>query len=579
MEAAQAKLWRAVRREVSRASRVGPSNSSSASLSSLASGEDNDLTAEFIATAHSVNAALARAVAEEVEEQLTDVLMCLGEETTKARILEHALTHFDVEVTCLLREAGYSPENSPPGSRDESPTNAGTQTRGSPFTTAPPRTPGDSEGTNRFPKTLRYAHLLPPGAERGSRRDEGVSPDPGLATLRAFVARASSESPNADTNHGEDVVNGIGEIDSIERGVSSGLSSEKAEEGTSAEVARAKRYVATRPALKPVRVPSASPRSARRRLLPVAGERSSTVPHRDAMANTTTYTYWGDESPSLEPPSPVETVAEEARRSRRLVGVAAFDPPVWDGSAAAETAERGVHTEQLVTEPEKTVPASADTGVGTPPEEEGARPGETKSEGWSTSDEEDEYGYSSFSSSATETSIHEKGGRTANRDVASETPDDDAEAEPSRRLGLARARSRLDVGVGPGPNVVEGYYAGDARRRAARFGVCDAAGATAENAVAAERETRGTESGALDEIADHDGQTRSAIYARQVEQEKKGAGAGAGANALKPVAGAAAAFQKIATTMRNAHAGFRRPKLMTTPVRQRHWMEIVESMF
>jgi hypothetical protein len=126
---------------------------------------------------------------------------------------------------------------------------------------------------------------------------------------------------------------------------------------------------------------------------------------------------------------------------------------------------------------------------------------------------------------------------------------------------------------------VKGYYAGDARRRAARFGVCDAAGATAENAVAAERETRGTESGALDEIADHDGQTRSAIYARQVEQEKKGAGAGAGANALKPVAGAAAAFQKIATTMRNAHAGFRRPKLMTTPVRQRHWMEIVESTF
>ena len=91
MEAAQAKLWRAVRREVSHASRVGPSNSSSASLSSLASGEDNDLTAEFIATAQSVNAALARAVAEEVEEQLTDILMCLGEETTKASILEHAL--------------------------------------------------------------------------------------------------------------------------------------------------------------------------------------------------------------------------------------------------------------------------------------------------------------------------------------------------------------------------------------------------------------------------------------------------------------------------------------------------------
>ena len=37
MEAAQTKLWRAVRREVSRASRVGPSDSSAASVSSVSS--------------------------------------------------------------------------------------------------------------------------------------------------------------------------------------------------------------------------------------------------------------------------------------------------------------------------------------------------------------------------------------------------------------------------------------------------------------------------------------------------------------------------------------------------------------
>ena len=114
MEAAQTKLWRAVRREVSRASRVGPSDSSAASVSS---GDDAGLSPEFVAAAHAVNAALARAVADEVEEQLTDVLMCLGEESTKARILEHALTRFDVHVPSLLREAGYSPGNSPPGSR------------------------------------------------------------------------------------------------------------------------------------------------------------------------------------------------------------------------------------------------------------------------------------------------------------------------------------------------------------------------------------------------------------------------------------------------------------------------------
>ena len=95
MEAAQTKLWRAVRREVSRASRVGPSDSSAASVSS---GDDAGLSPEFVAAAHAVNAALARAVADEVEEQLTDVLMCLGEESTKARILEHALTRFDVHV-------------------------------------------------------------------------------------------------------------------------------------------------------------------------------------------------------------------------------------------------------------------------------------------------------------------------------------------------------------------------------------------------------------------------------------------------------------------------------------------------
>ena len=76
--------------------------------------DDGELTPEFIAAAEAVNRALARAVAEEVEDQLTDVLMCLGEETTKVEVLSYALARgFGVEVPQLLREAGYSPDASP----------------------------------------------------------------------------------------------------------------------------------------------------------------------------------------------------------------------------------------------------------------------------------------------------------------------------------------------------------------------------------------------------------------------------------------------------------------------------------
>ncbi len=100
------------------------------------------------------------------------------------------------------------------------------------------------------------------------------------------------------------------------------------------------------------------------------------------------------------------------------------------------------------------------------------------------------------------------------------------------------------MGVGPGPNVVEGYYAGDARRRGARRdpGVGDDAGATVENStVVAGRETRATESGTLGIIADSDGGSQSIIYA-PYEAEKKEARA----VELKPATGAAAALQKIA---------------------------------
>ena len=138
MEAAQTKLVRAVRREVRRASRGrrrgGPDAESASTSGRFASNASDDdagassdgslgdpeLTPEFIAAAAGVNRDLARAVADEVEDQLTDVLTCLGEETQKASVLSYALeAGFGVEVPELLGEAGYSRETTPPGSRDE----------------------------------------------------------------------------------------------------------------------------------------------------------------------------------------------------------------------------------------------------------------------------------------------------------------------------------------------------------------------------------------------------------------------------------------------------------------------------
>ena len=162
MEDAELKLIRAVRREVKRAASRARGDlpwTAPSSVSSGASGDDGELTPEFIAAAEAVNRALARAVAEEVEDQLTDVLMCLGEETTKVEVLSYALARgFGVEVPQLLREAGYSPDASPPGSRDESPT-------GEPHPNAISAVPRDG----RRPAASRYANLLPPSA----RRDEG----------------------------------------------------------------------------------------------------------------------------------------------------------------------------------------------------------------------------------------------------------------------------------------------------------------------------------------------------------------------------------------------------------------------
>ena len=287
MEDAQLKLVRAVRREVKRAASRARGDlpwtapASDASVSSGASGDDGELTPEFIAAAEAVNRALARAVAEEVEDQLTDVLMCLGEETSKGEVLSYALARgFDVEVPQLLREAGYSPDASPPGSRDESPT-------GEPHPNAISAAPRDRWRS----AASRYAHLLPPSARRDAptddesrllagltqwmRRDDlpgdedaspgppgsqgppersaekttptardgvvhglesapaGRTPDAGLAALRSIVSRGPSPEPPGDADPGTTGTTGTGADFSTPAGLP-GLSPVKLEAALSA---------------------------------------------------------------------------------------------------------------------------------------------------------------------------------------------------------------------------------------------------------------------------------------------------------------------------------------------------------
>ena len=418
MEAAQTKLWRAVRREVSRASRGGPSDSSAASVSS---GDDAGLSPEFVAAAHAVNAALARAVADEVEEQLTDVLMCLGEESTKARILEHALTRFDVHVPSLLREA-VLPRELAAGLARRVARRARAAARDAPFSWDGA---GDGAGDGDGSPAL-YAHLLPPdtwrGGERGpsfakSARNEDVSPEPGLAALRALSASRGFSSSVERTAFQTETPGG-----------------------------------------------TASTGSA----LGLDGRRGSG-----------------------EPPSPVEAVAaERARRRRRRRSTAPRRPDGKRGddddddddvnvnANANADAIAATHTVRRENE------ANA-AGLGTPPEEEGARPASI-SEDWDTSEEEDaeeDLGYSSFSSESS------RGGPRANRRAAYVTDAPEDVRAVSRRA-RQRARARLEVGPGVGPNILEGYYGGDSVFFPREETVARGAGAVPPRGDARRRERR-----------------------------------------------------------------------------------------
>ena len=519
MEAAQTRLWRAVRREVSRTSRVGPSDSSAASVSS---GDDVNagLSAEFIDTAHAVNAALARAVADEVEEQLTDVLMCLGEESTKARILEHALTRFDIHVPRLLREAGYSPENSPrEGSRGASPAarDFDAAARDSPFSGS---IPGDGDDRPA------YARLLSPQMARSrengrkAARDEGVSPELGLAARCAprLGARGASEG-NAEEAPSPPFETVASSGRGLATARSDGFDHSRALPTPAAAVAartrvRVSASAASRRALDP---------SARRR------DRRRAVSETDVAARSTA----DDHLP------------HHPRATTRLVAL-----------AEAPT-------------------SNAANAVGTAPEEEGSRPSSVSRDGDASEEDEDDLGDASSSSEASRGGGGGGGGTAA---CAADAPEDAREVS---RRARQRARARLEVGPGVGPNILEGYYGRDGRRGA------DAGRPEATNPARDEtaRASVPTRAAALfGVVADDDGESGSVLFGeRGVPNEGSAPGVrspprGSPGDAARDAAGDVGAtfFRGVAATVRAA-ARVARPALMTTPVRQRHWMEIYES--
>ncbi len=94
--------------------------SDSGSVASVASADDSDddpsesLFREFGEAAASAQRELAQAVSEEVESQLADILVCLGEETTKVEVLSGALARMGMDAPALLRDAGLAHESDHP---------------------------------------------------------------------------------------------------------------------------------------------------------------------------------------------------------------------------------------------------------------------------------------------------------------------------------------------------------------------------------------------------------------------------------------------------------------------------------
>jgi len=571
MEAAQTKLVRAVRREVRRASRGrrrgGPDAESASTSGRFASNASDDdagassdgslgdpeLTPEFIAAAAGVNRDLARAVADELEDQLTDVLTCLGEETQKASVLSYALeAGFGVEVPELLGEAGYSRETTPPGSRDE-PT-PGTR----------PLVPGAAADRWRagIVKAGRYAHLIPPEPTEASGRRRSPPPGP----LEGTFATPAPTSPGSDA------------FASANGGDSAPPSAK------TANLARDDAFETTRRSAAGGRggdgvFGSATRAKVRRRLIP------------DDLADLSERGF-GSEHPSEHPsPSLVESVAE------------AFDP------------ERNAGT------------------VDTPPEAEGSRAETARGPGsdenaWETSSDEGEdedegetdggsFEGASHEGSSFEGSSHEGFGGSGPVLVegyysADAPPGDD----------LATRLGRLRVGKNPAASP-DRPAAVPPRKPATPASASAASAVVRARRPSVGESTSATEVGAVGVVADDDGESRSVVYdvvdgdgkagkgkdaagraTRRVDQpfkaeapaplakarregvgssRKPGGGGRGGEGEAEGVGAVSPALRrvgaKIARAARRGVEALGRPPEITAPVRQRHWVEIHESVF
>ena len=77
---------------------IGPSISSANVYRTREARPSESLFREFGEAAASAQRELAQAVSEEVESQLADILVCLGEETTKVEVLSGALARMGMDA-------------------------------------------------------------------------------------------------------------------------------------------------------------------------------------------------------------------------------------------------------------------------------------------------------------------------------------------------------------------------------------------------------------------------------------------------------------------------------------------------
>ena len=171
--------------------------------------ESDGVSPEFTRAAAAAQRSLALAVSAELEDQLTDVLICLGQESTKVEVLTFALESFGVEVPRLLAESGYadvsfdeSTEEAPDQDtlpRDATDRAVQARSQGQGLATLLSEAADEASAVPHTP-SRRYAHLLP----------HGVNGSP-FARVATTTARARAASISRG---GDGLENGHGDVDS-----------------------------------------------------------------------------------------------------------------------------------------------------------------------------------------------------------------------------------------------------------------------------------------------------------------------------------------------------------------------------